>query len=120
MACTLAHFTLFTTLGLFFRENITLVDPHLNTNHAVRKVRLFFCEIDICTECLERYAATLNLLGATHFCATQATGNADANTLHVAVCHNFFYRLLEHAAECLSFLQPFGDHVGHHRCLRFR
>src|SRR3989344_5748436 len=104
----------------FLVEDIAAVYPDFHTDDAVRKVCLLAREVDICAKRLQRHAAALDFFGARHFRAAQASGNANAHAQNVAIGHHLFHGLLEHAAERLALLQAFGDHIGDHRCLRFR
>src|SRR5665213_692851 len=108
--------------ALFFLllEYVAAVDPHLYADDAVRKVGDLLCKIDVGAKCLKRNATTFDLFLARHFGATKTTGNADANSLHVAVGHDLLNCLLEDTAEGLALLQSLGDHVRNDWRLRFR
>src|SRR3989338_7273687 len=59
------------------------------------------------------------MLSARHVGATEASGDLEASTFNVAVCHHFVEHLFDDTLEWHALLQSFGDHLSNDCGVRF-
>src|SRR6185437_11386170 len=95
---------------LVLLELVALVDPDLDADGAVRKIRALVREVDVRAERLERDAALFDLLRAAHVRAAETSRNDDARAEHFADRHHLLDGLLEDAAKRHALLEAFRDH----------
>src|SRR5690606_27434659 len=98
-------------LGVRLREHLALVDPHLDADHAVGRLRLAEAVVDVGAQRVQRHPALAVPLGARDLDAVQPSGAHDLDALRPQA-HGVLHRALHGAAEHDALLELLGDGVG--------
>src|SRR5574343_1029151 len=116
---TLVSRRLFSSRLLVTIEQVTLVNPDLDTDYAVGRQRLGSCVVDVSAQGVQRHTTFTIPLATGNFGAVQTTCAHDLDALG-AKAHRVLHRTLHRSAEHDPLLELLSDGIGDQLRIDFR